>query len=487
MKICVLGLDCAAPEIILRDDRLVNIRRLMDLGVYGRLESVTPPITVPAWMCMATSQDPGSLGIYGFRNRTGYSYDEMAFVNSQSIKEWAIWDQLARVGKRSILVGVPPGFPPRQINGISIGCFLTPNTQTCEFTYPPGIKAELNKIVGEYPVDVKDFRTDDKKRLQREIFEMSRKQWKAVRWLLSEFEWDYFQFVDIGLDRVHHGFWNFFDKQHIHYVPGNPYEQVIPDYYLRLDEEIGSVLELLDEDTIVLLVSDHGAQRLDGGFAVNEWLVREGLLVLDSYPDKVTPFKQLNVNWKRTKVWSEGGYYARVFFNVKGREPSGIVNSGEYEAFLAEMKNRFEALQDDKGLPLQSRVVDPRQIYRSTRNVPPDLIVFFGNLGWRSVGSVGHSQLHMHDNDTGPDGCNHAQFGMFILASPNCPLRGEYQGAGLLDIAPTLLELGGFEIPASMQGKSLVSDRPAGATGQNTSNPEHETTVRDRLEGLGYI
>ena len=62
MKICVLGLDCAAPEIVFGDERLVNLRRLMDLGVYGRLESVIPPITVPAWMCMSTSQDPGSLG-----------------------------------------------------------------------------------------------------------------------------------------------------------------------------------------------------------------------------------------------------------------------------------------------------------------------------------------------------------------------------------------------------------------------------------------
>jgi len=63
MKICVLGLDCAAPEIVFGDERLVNLRRLMDFGTYGRLESVVPPITVPAWMCMTTSQDQGSLGV----------------------------------------------------------------------------------------------------------------------------------------------------------------------------------------------------------------------------------------------------------------------------------------------------------------------------------------------------------------------------------------------------------------------------------------
>src|SRR5207249_4792247 len=59
MKILVIGLDCAAPALLFGDERLENFRRLMDAGCYGRLESVIPPITVPAWMCMATSQDPG--------------------------------------------------------------------------------------------------------------------------------------------------------------------------------------------------------------------------------------------------------------------------------------------------------------------------------------------------------------------------------------------------------------------------------------------
>jgi predicted AlkP superfamily phosphohydrolase/phosphomutase len=81
-KILVIGLDCAAPELLLDEDRLENVRRLMDGGCYRRLERIVPPITVPAWMCMATSQDPGSLGIYGFRNRVYLSYDGLGIANS---------------------------------------------------------------------------------------------------------------------------------------------------------------------------------------------------------------------------------------------------------------------------------------------------------------------------------------------------------------------------------------------------------------------
>ncbi|HEX3104147.1 MAG TPA: alkaline phosphatase family protein [Terriglobales bacterium] len=456
MKICVFGLDCAAPEVVFGDERLVNLRRLMAAGMYGRLESVIPPITVPAWMCMCTSQDPGSLGVYGFRNRVDHSYDKLGFANSASIKALAIWDHLGREGRRSIIVGVPPNYPPRRINGISIGCFLTPDTTKNDFTHPLNFKAKINELVGEYPGDVKNFRTERKDWLKDEIFRMSQKQWRVVHWLMKEQQWDYFHFVDIGLDRMHHGFWNYFDEKHVQFEPGNPYQNAIPEYYLWLDQQIGKALELLDKDTIVLVVSDHGAQRLDGGIAVNEWLIKEGLLVLDEYPKAITPFDQLNVNWDKTRVWSEGGYYARVFFNVQGREPNGMIPPGEYESFQEEMKARFEKLTDDRGGPLNSLVFKPQQIYKYVRNVAPDLIVHFGGLLWRSIGSVGHDAVHVQENDTGPDSCNHAQYGMFILKAPMFPAIGEYQGARLLDIAPTLLDLAGYEIPETMQGRSLV-------------------------------
>jgi predicted AlkP superfamily phosphohydrolase/phosphomutase len=486
MKICILGLDCCAPEVIFGDERLVNIRRLMDAGLYGRLQSVVPPITVPAWMCMSTSQDPGSLGIYGFRNRMDYSYEKLGFANSNSIKSYAMWDHLAREGKKSIIIGVPPNFPPRRINGISVGCFLTPDTKKDEFTYPTNIRAKINELVGEYPVDVKNFRTDRKDWLRDEIFAMSKKQWQVVKWMLTEQEWDYFHFVDIGLDRVHHGFWNYFDKKHVQYEPGNPYENVIPDYYLWLDEQIGSVLELLDNETVLLVVSDHGAQRLDGGIAVNQWLIDEGLLVLHEHPKQVTAFNELKVNWEKTKVWSEGGYYARVFFNVQGREPQGVIPASEYAAFQDQVKAKFEAMTDDKGKPLNNLVFKPKEIYQNTRNVAPDLIVHFGGLDWRSIGTVGYPNIYVQENDTGPDGCNHAQYGMFLLAAPNCPLSGEYQGAKLLDVAPTLLDLAGYEIPDSMQGRSLVAGMEKRTPGDGT-DAESEKIIHDRLAGLGYV
>jgi predicted AlkP superfamily phosphohydrolase/phosphomutase len=487
MKILVLGLDCAAPELLFGYEDLPNIRRLMESGAYGRLESVIPPITVPAWMCMTTSQDPGTLGVYGFRNRADHSYEGLKIATARSIMAPAIWDHLAREGKRSIIVGVPPGYPPRRINGISVSCFLTPDTDKNVFTHPPELSEKIRGLVGHYPVDVQGFRSDNKAWLRDEIFAMSRTQFEVVRHLLSTEQWDYFHFVDIGQDRIHHGFWKYHDPLHVLHEPASPFRETVHDYYRHIDAEIGRVLELLSDDTVVLVVSDHGAQRLDGGFCVNEWLVREGLLVLKSYPKEVTPFAKLDVDWEKTKVWSEGGYYARVFMNVKGREPQGVIDPAAYESVRDEIKVKFEATVDMQGKPLGTLVFKPEEVYKSVQNVAPDLIVHFGALYWRSIGGVGYPTIHVLENDTGPDDCNHAQFGSFILAASNSPLRGEISGAHLLDIAPTLMDLGGYEVPASMQGRSLVAGRPLEGSPNGDYTSDDETIVRERLSGLGYI
>ncbi len=436
---------------------------------------------------MATSRDPGSLGVYGFRNRKDHSYDGLSIIDSRAIRDLAIWDQIAREGGRSIIVGVPPCFPPRKVNGISVGCFLTPDTRTDVYTHPASVGRRLTELVGEYPVDVKGFRTENKEWLHSQIEAMTRKHFTVIRTLLREEEWDYFQFVEIGLDRIQHGFWKHHDPAHVLHEPNSPYTEVIRDYYRLLDEEIGSVLELIDSDTAVLVVSDHGARALDGGFCVNEWLVDQGWLVLKHQPTEVTPFAELDVDWSRTKAWSEGGYYARVFLNVAGREPEGVIAPEDYEAVRNELKQMLEDTVDPEGRLLGTLVFKPEEVYREMKNVAPDLLVHFGALAWRSIGGVGYGRVHVLENDTGPDDCNHAQYGAFVLAAPGAPPLSQLTGVHLLDIAPTLLELGGYEVPETMQGKAIPLRADTESDDTQGYSQRGEELVRARLAGLGYI
>jgi predicted AlkP superfamily phosphohydrolase/phosphomutase len=487
MKILVIGLEGATRGPLFGDERLANIRRLMAGGCYGKLESVVPSTMVPAWLCMATSQDPGSLGVYGIQNRMDHSYDSFRLIHAQPMQDLTVWKQVEREGGRSILIGVPPSYPPPKINGISVGCFLTPDTQRCAYTHPEEERHIIGRLVGDYPADVKGFRKINKAQLRDEVHSMSRKHFEVARHYLRTTAWDYFQFVDIGLDRLHSGLRQGLNPQHVLQEPGNSYEELIDAYYLHLDEEIGKILELLSDDTILLVVSSHGSQPSNGGLCVNEWLMQQGLLVLQARPKDIPPFHRANINWHKTKAWSDGRHSAGIFFNVKGREPQGLIEQADYEKFRDEVKAMLEATTSDWGNVKGALAFKPQDVYKTVRSVAPDLIVHFGGLHQAFHSGAGHPGNHASTNGNGLDAGNPLQTGSFILAASNLPQYGEVDGAHMLDMAPTLLELGGYEIPVSMQGKSLMSGEVLALTAHVNTPDDEEELIRERLKGLGYI
>jgi predicted AlkP superfamily phosphohydrolase/phosphomutase len=461
-KVLVIGLDCAPPELVFEQWRedLPNIKRVMDDGVWGKLESCIPAITVPAWSSMLSSKDPGTLGFYGFRNRGDYSYEKHTLANANSVKTDRVWDILSRAGKRVITVGVPQTYPPKAVNGIQVGCFLSPSTTNAEkpYTYPAAVMQEIEATVGDYLVDVPNFRTEDKAYLLRQIYSMTEKRFKLVKKWVAEKEWDFFMFVEMGTDRIHHGLWKYHDPNHHKYEVHPTLNQSIYHYYRYIDSEIGQLLDLVDEQTTVFIVSDHGAKKMDGGICVNEWLIREGYLALKSQPTTLTSIDKCEIDWSKTRVWGDGGYYARIFLNIAGREPQGIVSPEEVEALRAELRAKLEALEDPDGVNIGTRVYKPEEIYHECNGIPPDLLVYFGDLFWRSVGTIGHGSVYTFENDTGPDDCNHAQYGIVIKHDPGVqegPGGREVSGLQLMDMAPTILKQLDVAIPTDMQGKAF--------------------------------
>ncbi len=458
-KVIIFGLDCATPQLVF--DRwasaLPNLAALRERGIAGPLQSCIPPITIPAWTCMLTSKNPGKLGCYGFRNRSDYSYEGLSFATSKVIKEPAVWDVLARYGKKVILLGIPQTYPPKPVNGIMVSCFLTPDTSS-RYTYPAEVKQRIAAEVGEYILDVDNFRTEDKTRLLTQIYEMTEKRFKLFRAFLRDEPWDFAMLVEMGIDRIHHGFWKFMDTSHPKYEPGNPYENAIRDYYRFIDRKIGEVLSCVDPATAVLVVSDHGAQTMRGGICINEWLQQEGYLHIADQPPGIVPLHKAVIDWKHTRAWGEGGYYARVFLNVAGREPLGIIPPQDYEKVRAELTEKLEALGDERGNAIGTRVIRPQDAYPVVNGVPPDLIVYFGNLTWRAVGSIGLQTIHTFENDTGPDDANHAEQGIFIMYDPARTGDRKHtfrDGLSLVDVAPTVLSIMGIPVPPDMEGKVI--------------------------------
>ncbi|HSJ52114.1 MAG TPA: alkaline phosphatase family protein [Anaerolineae bacterium] len=458
MKVFVIGIDCGEPSLVFERwrDRLPNLSRLMEAGTYGELTSTIPAITVPAWASMLSSKDPGQLGFYGFRNRADHSYERMSIASARSIKVPRVWNLLSAAGKKVVVAGVPQTYPVEPVNGALISSFLTPSTQS-QYTHPPELKAEIEGLLdGEYMFDVPQFRTENKDHLLAQIYQMAERQHTVVKHLMTSIPWDFFMHVDMGVDRMHHGFWKFYDPRHPKYEPGNPYENAIRDYYVHLDAQIGERLALLDDETAVLVVSDHGAKPMVGGICFNEWLKQEGYLVLEHQPAGIVPLEKCEVDWSRTRAWGSGGYYARLFLNVKGREPEGIIEPEDYERVRDELIERIAAIADPDGKVIGSVAYKPEEIYRQVNNIAPDLIVYFGNLSWRSLGSLGTGRVHTFENDTGPDDANHAQEGLYIYYHPHRASQGPGPRRHLMDVAPTLLDLVGVDVPADMRGSSFA-------------------------------
>ena len=285
---------------------------------------------------------------------------------------------------------------------------------------------------------------------------MTEKRFRLARHFIHSKDWDFFMVVEMGPDRIHHAFWKYFDQEHPKHIPGSKYQDVILNYYKYLDEEIGETLKLLSDDTLILIVSDHGAKKMRGGICINEWLIQNGYLKLVQYPSETTQFNKLIVNWENTMIWGEGGYYGRIFMNVKGREPSGVIAPQHYEHFRNELIRKLEDLRDEHGRNINTKVFKPEDIYTECNGIPPDLIVYYGDLFWRSIGSVGNRTIWASENDTGPDDANHSQYGIFIMQNGKSQYGVRREGVTLYNVAPTILNYMGVKVPEDMEGKALL-------------------------------
>lgn len=468
-RLVVIGLDSAAPELLFHRlaGHLPNIDRLRRNGRFGPLRSCDPPITVPAWMVATTGLDAGQLGCYGFRNRSDRSYGKMFTATSLVNDEPRIWNHLESAGLRSILVGIPQTYPPKPVNGCLVADFLTPSIKSA-YTWPPDLAQEIATLpaVHPYEFDIENFRTDEVERLRKDLWRMTRKRFALVRHLAISRPWDFLMMVEIGLDRAQHAFWR--DWPEDASTPEeaariDPILGILIDYYRLLDDEIGLLLDTVGEPRTVYLLSDHGARAMEGGFAINQWLAERGDLVFLKPPARPTRLENAFVDWSKTRAWGEGGYYGRIFLNIAGREPQGMLKPDEAEAFGRKLVEDLESLVDPAGQPMGNRVLKPASIYREVKGIaPPDYIAYFSELRRRSNGMVGLETLFPAENDTGQDLANHDFEGCWIASGTGIDPRHEPEpNLHLIDFTATVLGHFGLARPDRIQGRDLIRGGPA--------------------------
>jgi len=489
-KVVVIGLDGFNPDLVERwKSELPHLAGMEAEGVSGLIASTVPPITPQAWTCAQAGKNPGQIGFWDFTYRDSFVYGEPKLVNSSLVvRANPLYKRLSEAGRRVAIINVPVSYPPPEIRGgFCITDFMTPNLEK-PFTYPPELREKVEKLVGEYIIDAStanmNYREMDKDLVLERIYNMDAQRFKLLQHFLAERNCDYIFCVIMGTDRMPHLFYRYFDENHVRYDPDPRYMNALKDHYKFCDQSVGEVRSLLGPDTVLIVHSDHSVQRLDGRINLNEWLIQEGYLTLKERPAQLTPFARCQVDWAKTKAWATG-YTGQLYLNMRGREPQGIVSPGDYHKLLDELIEKLTDIAAQDGKVLNNKIIKRVEIHSGPyARFGPDLFTIFDEYRYNISELVGYEggALYSYDTTKGADDGGHGPYGYFVMAGAGIPALGRLQGITLLDVAPTVMNLMGFDVPQDMEGKSLVQK----AEGEVYSR-EDEAEIKARLAGLGYM
>lgn len=413
-------------------------------------------MSVTAWTSMITGKNPEDHGVFECTYRKKNTYEFGNLSSSFNIKEKTIWDIASENNKKSVVCFVPLTWPPKPLNGCLISGFMTPLSEETDYSYPKKLKKEINDHLGEpLPIDVKDYKKLDIKDQLSEVHRMTRLHMETMKYLIKNKEWDLFFGVVMGSDRLNHKFWKYCDKTHRDYNPGSQFENALKDYYILVDKYLGEMLGLIGEEVVVIVLSDHGIMKMDNRVNLSDWLIKEGYLVLKESVSEISKLDSSMVDWTKTKASAIGAYDGKIFFNVKGRDPEGIIEQFEYDSFFRELEEKLKQIQGDDGKKLDTQVFRKRQISGMKYDeVTPDMIVYFDNMNYGSnVSRIGNPSLWSPQTALGSDDATHSLKGMFVMKGGS--QKGEIEEVDIVDVPTTILYYMGIKLPEDLKGKVI--------------------------------
>ena len=545
-KVLVIGLDGASLNPIrswAEKGELPTFKRLLKNGVSGKLRSTIPPLTAPAWASFMTGKNPGKHGIFRFRRK------DDAIVNWSDIDGKTLWQILTDEYKRVIVVGVPMTFPPEKVNGVLISGFLAPPDDI--YTYPPEFRESLETRFPRYRVYM---RTRDPLGLGVEaagawledLHSLTREQADVVAYLLRDFTWDFFMTVFSGTDWIAHVFWRYTDPR----CPGydvkiaKKYRNAFLTYYKQIDSILKRMLELVDKNVTIFIMSDHGTGPYYRVFNSTEWLIKLGLLKKKKLgPQKIgywltkskidirdvivflskhsgllrltrsllnrIPTGYLltsSPDWSRTLAYADWG---GIRINLKGRDPEGIVEQGEsYEKLRNFIMQSLSKLRDpESGKKIFDDVLKKENLYSGPHlDEAPDLLFWPKGPYLMSKGLTIPRQVLRSSLNWLPEtlqSAKHEIDGLFIALGENLKKNKRVGKAKISDVAPTILYTMGIPIPPDMDGVPLrgIFEQPLDMAKhrkrrggfemrekeKHRSSREEEEKIKEKLRALGYL
>src|SRR6266566_1304477 len=554
-KVLIIGLDGATPELVERwveENRLPHLQQIMQNGIYGKLRSVYPPISPAAWTTFATGYNPGKHGTYDFRNYDTRRYGCFAdtIVDSNAFAGKSVWDLVGAAGQKVGVITVPVTYPAWRVNGFMVSGYPTPDAAR-SFAYP----AELGQRIPPLTEDSAFFTSATQSDVLNELVRITHLRTDVSIEELKKDDYGLFIMVIGATDRAHHDWWKFIDSEHPAYDAKEAalYGNYILEVYQAADACIGKFLEAVDDDTTVIVMSDHGGMAHPKYYLnTNHWLRTLNLLkpspkanqsksglkgafkqfyrtkirrlpylekIYRSLPqrlkkmatnlDSQTMMNLDAIDWKHTKAYRFPMYppVEGIMINVIGRQAEGCVQAGEeYEALRTQILEEVRKLQEpgtDESIVLEAYRCE--ELYHGERlETAPDIIIvtkdcYKGGTGIDEL--ISEVPLDVISKLSGV----HRMDGIILAQGPHIRRNALIEGAGIIDVAPTVLFALGMPIPSDMDGKTLTGLFEDAYTQQTSASytderkvedvasdeygysEEEEESVRLKLEALGYL
>jgi predicted AlkP superfamily phosphohydrolase/phosphomutase len=464
MKAIVFGLDGASFNLLnpwIDDGKLPNIKKIVESGVYSDLESCLPPVTAPNWKCYSTGRNPGELGIFWWEN-IDLKNKKVYFPRQRLHEHKEIWDYL---GEHDYTVGVlntPLMHPPKKVKGFLVSG--GPDASENGYTYPKKIETRLKEDLN-YRVNtrlVNHFKTDEAKAVD-EIYQLIQSRFDAAHTLVEEYQPDFLHITIFYINTLQHYFWN------------NKY---VEKGWRIIDRNIG---EFIDDYTNIILMSDHGTNRIEQVFYINSWLEKEGYLKMKGI-QRTRLLKKLGITkenmWRISQnlgilelikrvvpksltsslptgqgtIEKEGKTHAVDWENLvaiaSGQGPIYLKDENRVE----ELKERLENLVNPTtGKKIASKVYRKEEVYSGSFMEKAPRLILDQTPGTHVRGGLGNKEVF---ESTSGWMAENRRLGIFATSGPDIK-KCELKEVSVLDLAPSILSLYGIPKPRGMEGRVL--------------------------------
>lgn len=545
-ELIIFGLDGATFDLLdpwFDQGKLPFLESLINRGVRGEMASTIPPLTGPAWSTFQTGVNPGKHGVFDWGSSGEESYGA-GMVDSTSIETRTIWEIIGEADKKVGAVGVPVTYPPRKINGFMTSGVLTPK-EAEDYVYPSSLRKEIEKVVDDYrfaPTHA-EMAINNKQWIEELKGSIANKE-QVAHHLLSTQEWDVSMVYFMETDTVKHHL--FHKNSPLGQDGDNVNEEPVLEVYKRVEKAVKNIYEsTADEDTHVMIVSDHGFGPLKWIFNVNSWLVQKGYMQLkDSASvrikraasnlglnqknlykigDLLGPLAKGNewemegfsdilgkmflslsdVDWENTKAYSRGGVTGAIRLNIKGREKHGCINPEDAPAVRDDLMEDLKDLQNPyNGENVIEKVMKNEEVYEGPSSLRgPDILFLTKNLETDTGGLTVFKTMDAIIPSFAITG-THRMNGVFACSGPNYAQQSRVEGLDISDPAPISLHTLGLEIPSYIDGsprrevfseefwvenKPEFSEEKLPGAKEGETDGEHDEEIKERLKGLGYL